>query len=251
MGKSISVKTNCQPMLTDTQKRLLSVQPDHNIAILCLAEEYPMLEVIQEKEMLMCRFLSEEEWCHFSYNSSLSFIHEFFIQNQGPQFIVISDDDIFARVQEEYRIDWSISCYRLFQDIATTSAIPAGLEPLRPEFLSCVFENSKYQQFLNKEYLAKRLELGGGYCVMRESKPVAWVMTHDDGSVGMLHILDTYRRQGLAKKLVEAMSWRVRQSGRPVFAHIEPVNEPSLRLFYSLDFELRGKISWARVLGRK
>ncbi|MBK6964099.1 MAG: GNAT family N-acetyltransferase [Bacteroidales bacterium] len=223
---------------------MLSEQ-DHNVALLCLAEEYPLLEVIQEGTMLMCRFQSDEEWCHFSHNSTHSFIKSFFRQYNRGQYVVISDDKVFDQVQQDHRKAWSIACYRLFQDDDHSLQEYPGLQIIRPEHLQVVYDNSKYQQFLSLEYLNMRLQLGGGFCIERDGQPVAWAMTHDDGSVGMLHVLDQYRGLGYARLLVLAMSGEVRKINRPVFAHIEPVNFPSLNLFRSLGFEVRSKVTWA------
>jgi 8-oxo-dGTP diphosphatase len=232
-------------MLNQTQKHLLRSEPDHNIALLCLAEEYPLLEVIQDGEMLMCRFKSDEEWCHFSYNSTHAFVRAFFRQNKRGQYVVISDDGVFDQVQQDHRKAWSIACYRLFQDTELSLPEYPGLQQLCIDHLGLVYDNSKYQQFLTTDYLNKRLELGGGFFVEQDGQPVAWVMTHDDGSVGMLHVLNKYRGRGYARILVQAMSKEVRKKDRPVFAHIEPVNLPSLNLFRSLGFEVRGKVTWA------
>jgi ribosomal protein S18 acetylase RimI-like enzyme len=232
-------------MLTEAQKQLLLSEKEQNIALLYLAEEYPLTEVMQSGNMLMCRFISEEEWCHFSHNSTPRFIDDFFGCNSRGQYVVISDDHVFDYARKHHRLIWSITCHRLFLKDSVASTVNNLIQPLRPEHLKIVYDNSKYQQFLNLNYLSKRLELGGGYCVNVEDNPVGWMMTHDDGSVGMLHVLDDFRGRGYARMLAKAMSQRVVQKGREAYAHIEPSNEPSLKLFLSLGFEIRGKITWA------
>ena len=235
-------------MLNHKQKELLLSGHDRNIAMISLAREYPLLRVMEKEEMLMCRFLSEEEWCHFSYSCDTAFVSEFFQQNTGQQYVVIADEALFLWIQQHYQVEWYIDCYRLFQTTAPKPPDMTGVVPMLPEYLPAVFANSKYQQFLSINYLTKRLELGGGFCILNHDKPVAWVMTHDDGSVGMVHVLEPFRRRGYACTLVEAMSWKVRQSGRPVFAHIEPSNAPSLKLFDSLGFTIIGTITWAKTV---
>ncbi|HPG33373.1 MAG: GNAT family N-acetyltransferase [Lentimicrobiaceae bacterium] len=234
-------------MLSQTQTGLLLVNSDQNISILCMDEEYPLLEVQQEGPMLMCRFQSDEEWCHFSYNSTSAFLAGFLKLHPGRQYVVVSDDSAFSWLKLHCQLIWSINCYRLFQE----NEIPAGdgtlVVPLLSEHLPLVYDNSKYQQFLSMDYLQKRLESGGGFCICNAGMPVAWIMTHDDGSVGMLHVLDAFRHRGYARRLIEAMSARVRQKGRRVFAHIEPSNEASLQLFTSMGFAVKASVTWALV----
>lgn len=234
-------------MLAEEHRQLLLKAPEQNISILCMDEEYPLLEVMEQAGMLMCRFQSDEEWCHFSHNTDAGFIGNFFGKHSQKQFIVVSDSHLFDRIGKAYRVAWSISCYRLFLNLSVFPEPAAAIEQLRSYDLRYVYENSKYQQFLNMDYLTKRLELGGGYCIRDQQLPVAWIMTHDDGSVGMLHVLDAYRGRGFARKLVTAMSRKVSQKGRPVFAHIEPTNTASLALFGSLGFIARNRLTWARV----
>lgn len=234
-------------MLTENLKHLLLSEPDHNIALLCLSEEYPLLEVMQGGAMLMCRFKSDEEWCHFSHNASTAFIDSFFRQYTKGQYVVFSDPEVFNYVRQQYKIAWSISCMRLFLDNRIALKMPPGLQPIRQVHLQKVNDYSKYQQFLSKDYLLKRLEYGGGFCIEQDGLQVAWVMTHDDGSIGMLQVVDGYRGRGYARMLVNAMAIKVRQKGRPVFAHIEQGNAPSLNLFESLGFEVKGQVTWARI----
>lgn len=234
-------------MLHKNQRHLLLSEPDQNIALLCLAEEYPLLEVVQEGSMLMCRFKTDEEWCHFSYNASIDFIDSFFRQHTKAQYVVISDPALFTYVHQQYKIAWSISCKRLFLDNSIDLTMPPGLQPIRQEHLQKVYDYSKYQQFLSKDYLLKRLEYGGGFCIELDGLQAAWVMTHDDGSIGMLQVVDEYRGRGFARMLIKGMAIKVRQKGRPVFAHIEPGNKPSLNLFESLGFEVKGQLTWAKI----
>jgi 8-oxo-dGTP diphosphatase len=234
-------------MLTEEQRQLLLQEPEQNVSLLYMAEEYPLLEVMEQAGMLMCRFQSDEEWCHFSHNADAGFIADFFSKHPKRQFIAVSDSHLFDWISKTYGVAWSISCYRLFLNVPVLPEPAADIDQLRPGDLRYVYDNSKYQQFLNMDYLAKRLELGGGCCIRDQQSPVAWIMTHDDGSVGMLHVLDAYRGRGFARKLVSAMSRKVHQKGRLVFAHIEPSNIASLKLFGSMGFIVRNRLAWARV----
>lgn len=234
-------------MLTPAQKNILLQDYDQNIGILCLNDEYSLLEVRQDGAMLMCRFQSDEEWCHFSYNAGIEFIRQCFSRYRKPEYVVLSDAGTFAKLRQERQVEWSIDCLRFFLRQPGDPEITSGIEPLLPDQLPLVYQHSKYQQFLDMDYLGLRLKLGGGYCIRADGKPVAWVMTHDDGSVGMVHVLDEYRGRGYARKLVSAMAKSVAASGRPVFAHIEPANTASVRLFTSMGFEQKGLITWARL----
>ena len=60
-----------------------------------------------------------------------------------------------------------------------------------------------------------RIENGPGYCVRRGGEPVAWGLTHDDGSMGFLHVLEAYRGSGMARALTSALAGAPGPDGRP------------------------------------
>lgn len=231
--------------LNESVKQKLIRHHRENIALFNLAGEYELIEVAEENDMVMCRFLSDEAWCHFSHNSSADFLGKTLEASRQDAYLVLTDVDVFAWLKSQYRLAWHISCIRLFlQSSAIVSSQPF-VEALTPGDLRQVYENSDYQQFLSMDYLKQRLMLGGGFCVRVSKQPVAWVMTHDDGSVGMLHVLEAYRGNGYARALVMAMASEIRTKGKEVFAHIVHSNIPSLRLFASLGFAPCCEVSWA------
>lgn len=232
-------------ILNESLQQTLIRHQRENMALFNLADEYELIEVVEDNDMLMCCFLSDEAWCHFSHNSSADFLGRTLEASRKDAYLVLTDAEVFAWLKSQYRLAWHISCIRLFmQNSAIVSSQPL-VEALTPGDLGLVYENSDYQQFLSMDYLQQRLMLGGGFCVRVSNQPVAWVMTHDDGSVGMLHVLNEYRGKGYARALVIAMASEIRKKGREVFAHILPSNIPSLRLFASLGFAPCCEVSWA------
>ncbi len=234
-------------MLSESQKKLLLKDPEHNISFFCLDEAYQLVELTERDDMLMCRYKPDQEWCYFSFNANRDFIRDFFDAHDGIQPVVILDQSLFEWITLQYRVHYSIDCFRLFLRKVDFSEPDADIVPLQPADLQNVYHTSKYQNFLSMAYLHNRLRLGGGYCIRAGDMAVAWIMTHDDGSVGMLHVLDEYRGRGFARRLVMAMSRDRHRKGKAVFAHIEPNNRASLNLFESLGYEASGRHTWAYV----
>jgi predicted GNAT family acetyltransferase len=73
---------------------------------------------------------------------------------------------------------------------------------------------------------------------------VAWAVTHDDGSLGMIYVLDDYRRHGYAKDITISMVEKTRRLGRYPFVHIIKDNEKSLNLAQGLGFEKVSSVVW-------
>jgi GNAT superfamily N-acetyltransferase len=79
-----------------------------------------------------------------------------------------------------------------------------------------------------------------------DGRPVCWMVTYHYGSIGMLHTVDSHRRQGLARAVVLALCnhLRIVRSYMPPFCHIIDDNAPSRSLFESMGFVRRGTADW-------
>jgi ribosomal protein S18 acetylase RimI-like enzyme len=92
--------------------------------------------------------------------------------------------------------------------------------------------------------IVRRIRSGPGYCIRRKGAPVAWGLTHDDGSMGFLHVVEKYRRQGMARTLTAVLAARLLRLGVQPFMYIVRDNTASLRLTASMGFSRAGRFSW-------
>ena len=72
----------------------------------------------------------------------------------------------------------------------------------------------------------------------------AFIITHADGSMGILHTRTELRRHGLGRAVTSALARELLDQGRRVYCFIVNGNEPSMRLFESLGFRRRASCSW-------
>jgi len=79
------------------------------------------------------------------------------------------------------------------------------------------------------EYIIKSWPSSGFY--NEKGELVGWALTHNDGSIGIVHTLDGYRKKGIAQKLVANHILKLQALKRPFFCHIDPKNEASIKLF--------------------
>jgi len=113
---------------------------------------------------------------------------------------------------------------------------------LRPEDAQLIARAWPYGR--SPEHILRRLRSGPGYCIRRRRTPVAWALTHDDGSMGFLHVLKEYRGQGMARTLTTALAEKLLRRGVQPFMYIVTNNRPSLRLTASMGFSRAGRYSW-------
>ena len=75
------------------------------------------------------------------------------------------------------------------------------------------------------------------------STSTAWIVTKEDLSLGLLFTDLNFRRQGLAKRVVEHRIAASREMGRP-FCHVELDNEASSALWKGMGWELGWVVGW-------
>jgi ribosomal protein S18 acetylase RimI-like enzyme len=94
------------------------------------------------------------------------------------------------------------------------------------------------------EHILRRIRNGPGYCIRRRGMPVAWGLTHDDGSMGFLHVVEQYRHQGMARTITTALARSLLRLGVQPFMYIVAANRASLRLTAGMGFSRAGRFSW-------
>jgi GNAT superfamily N-acetyltransferase len=93
-------------------------------------------------------------------------------------------------------------------------------------------------------YIASRMRAGPTCAIRRNGKPAAWAITHDDGAMGILHVLDEYRGQGMARSITTALARRCLKAGVKPFMYILTDNKASISLTEAMGFDRRGVYCW-------
>jgi Acetyltransferases len=118
------------------------------------------------------------------------------------------------------------------------------IDKLSPSDAEYIYENYEYKQYCNVEYIKERIERGPALGIKKDNKLAAWVMTQDDGAIGLLTVIPEYRRKGLARELMLSMVKCLRNVGQVPFMQIEEDNIPSMTLAMSLGFKKDRRIHW-------
>jgi len=93
-------------------------------------------------------------------------------------------------------------------------------------------------------YVVSRIRALPGCAIRHKGRLVAWALTHDDGSMGFLHVIKEYRGQGMARALSTALAERLVRIGIQPFMYIVRNNRASVALTGSMGFTRRGGYSW-------
>lgn len=119
-----------------------------------------------------------------------------------------------------------------------------GLEikPLTTEHLEIVYEH--YHDDVSYEYLKRRLEDGAIFGGFVDGELCGFAGTHEEGAVGILRVLEKFRRRGFGAALEGYVINEVLKRGEVPFVQVNPWNEASIRLQMGLGFEVSREVLW-------
>jgi GNAT superfamily N-acetyltransferase len=99
-----------------------------------------------------------------------------------------------------------------------------------------------------ESYVRSRIEGGPSAAIYEDGRPIAWALTHivtdRAGLIGMVHVLEGHRRQGLASAVVCALSRELLADTRTPALHAYADNGAALRLFPTLGFRKIKRQVW-------
>lgn len=103
-------------------------------------------------------------------------------------------------------------------------------------------------------YVRRRIENGPTAAIYEDGDPVAWALTHmvtnRVGIIGMVHVQDGFRRKGLARSVVAAVSRELFRGGKVPALHAYIDNLASLSLFPTLGFHRVKRQVWGDAVFR-
>ena len=109
------------------------------------------------------------------------------------------------------------------------------IQPLTPIHINWVHEHNNH---LDYEYLNERLKCGAIYGGFLDGELCGSIGIHAEGAIGMIKILDNFKRQGFALELGGFMVNNLLDRGDIPFSHIEFDNKASIDLHKKLGFEI-------------
>jgi len=220
-----------------------------NINMLNFMESYPVMSLERIGNSVLLRGVSDCQWVYVSSPD------EGELKNVAEK--LTEEDRAFAAMEEWMlpvlfpgrAFSWELSMTRLVlpDHVAFPKAPPSSLAPLSPDDAEYIFEHSIYQNVTRPDYIRERIQAGPSAGIRESGKLAAWLMTQDDGSIGVLHVLDDYRGRGYAYDLTVYLITGLREQGRIPFVQVEDTNTKSMNLALKLGFRKDRRIHWFKV----
>lgn len=228
--------------------RRLAEDPIRNMAALGFFENYPPEQVFQVGDSFILLGESDHLWGYVSSQSESELTRLFEEYPIGTKFFASVEEWMIPVIAKDAEVEWVLSTDRyLLPENHPVDPPSRTTCTLDVSFAEYIFDHSDYQAFTSVEYLRDRIARGISAGIMENGTLVAWALTHDDNSLGCLHVLPEFRRKGFAKAVMGSLIIQKRKADEPVFLNVEPSNINSMKLVTGMGFVIDRKISWVKL----
>ena len=228
----------------------LGVDRVRNSSIIGFIKNNPISSLLTVGKSTLVKGRSDRNWVHISSRNKNEFNKLLKELNVEDIWFASLEDWMINELPRTRKIEWQLTTVRYFLPCdVVIQKYKMNLTRLNSEDALYVMNNSDYKHFLSEEYLKDRIERSFSASVRENDKPVAWALTHDDGAIGALHVLDGVRGKGYAQEIVCNLSYQIRNAGYIPIAQIEEKNIGAIRLFEKLGFIKDRNTTWLKLSG--
>ena len=111
-------------------------------------------------------------------------------------------------------------------------------------------EHYTYKSEHSLQELSDNLKCGPSGAIYEEGKMVSWLMTHTDGSMGVMYTVKEARKKGYAIDLTMHVAEKLIKNNWVPFIHIVHGNNPSIELAKKCGFHVlwRNRVVWYKKI---
>lgn len=219
-----------------------------NMNMIYFMEDYPVESLDRIGDAVLLRGTSDHTWIYISSRdqAGLNAVAKG-LTEEDTHFAAIEEWMVPALIRDK-QVSWCLTMVRLLLPAYVTyPKIRDDIAPLSVNDAPVIYDNSRYKAVTSRSYIRERIRRGPGAGIYRQGKLVAWVMTHDDSSIGVMHVDERYRRLGFAHDLTVFLIEEVRRRGRIPYVHVEETNAKSMNLALKMGFRADRSLSWFEI----
>lgn len=218
-----------------------------NISTIGFIENNPINEIIQLNNSYLIKGTSDVEWIYIVCNNEND-LRALLGKSQDNIYFASVEDWMIPIITEKQNAEWILSTMRYYlPDDVEVPENKKEVIPLTTDHIGFIISQSNYKQFLSAAYVEERISKSISAAIMKKDKLVAWGLTHDDGALGSLHVLDEFRKKGYGKEILISLIHQNRKLGKISFAQIEERNIKAIRLVEHLGFIKVKRVSWVKL----
>lgn len=227
---------------------ILKTDIHRNISFINFIKNNPVTGIEIIGKTVIAKGISDHEWVYICCGTKNE-LEQLLNHAKKNQYFAVIEDWMLSTVARGREIEWKLTTRRyILPDVIDIKNMEAQISNLRTDDADYILENSKYKDFLSVEYIIQRIQKGESCCLREKDKPIAWLMTQDDGALGFLTVLPEYQKKGYAKLLLNEIITRLRKKGEIPFAYVEDSNEKAVQLINRFGFTKDRLVHWIKLV---
>lgn len=218
-----------------------------NISTIGFIENNPITKVIKINHSYLIKGKSDVEWVYIVCKNEND-LRALLQKSAGNTYFASVEDWMIPVVTENKETEWILTTMRYY--LPEDVDVPENKKeviPLTNNHIGFIISKSNYKQFLSPTYLEERITKSISAAIIEKDRLIAWGLTHDDGALGSLHVLDEYRKKGYGKEILISLIHQARKLGKVPFAQIEEKNINAINLVENLGFVKDRRVSWIKL----
>jgi len=235
-------------MLPKDIKKTLEKDELSNISMLGFFSKRDPVKILKHNKSIMAMGISDEHWWYMAIKKPSDFA--WFLDNteSSDRYLAVIEDDLLEEIRLRFTFRWKLSVHRfILKEKVEVFMSNENIGNLSISDAEYIYSNSNYKEYMSIPYVRDQISQGPAIGYWEDGKLVGWILTHDDCALGMLHVLEEYRRKGIARLLLVEIIGRVQAIGLVPFTYIEPENCPSLSLVNSIGFIPDRIVHWVNI----
>ena len=231
----------------DIVKKALSIlekEKLRNVNIINFLENNDINDIQIVNNSILVRGKSDREWVYISSTDKKE-LKILCRNNSSDKNFGVIENWMIPIIIKENKIKWRLTAIKLYLPEHVHIYKPKyNAVPLSLDDIDFIFKNSAYKDYLTRDYIHDRIKRGVSAGIYKSGKLIAWAITHDDGAMGFLNVLEGYRRKGYAMAVSYSMINQLRKKKKIPFVHIEESNIKSMNLTLKMGFLKDRIINW-------
>jgi GNAT superfamily N-acetyltransferase len=237
-------------MKDELYKLLLQLRQDFlsNISTIGFIENNPITEIVEINNSYLIKGKSDVEWVYLACKNEKQLKRLLEKLSDNNIYFASVEDWMIPIITENRKAEWILTTMRYYlPDVVEVPENELEVFPLTTDHIGFIISQSNYKQFLTPAYVEERITKSISAAIIKKDKLVAWGLTHDDGALGSLHVLDEYRKKGYGKEILISLIHQNRKLGKISFAQIEEKNMKATNLVENLGFLKDRRVSWIKL----
>ena len=220
----------------------------YNLSIIGYIKENPLKRIVRQGDSFLAQGSVEERWVYLSSEDEKELTDLIRNLDVEDKYFGALDGWQIPHLTKDNEIEWLINAYQYhYPDDKEIPRNKIETHQLTPKDSEYIISQSIYKDMLSVEYLNERINRSVSAGIYEDRKLVAWALTHDDSSLGSMHVLEDYRRRGYAKEITISLLRQCREIGKIPFLQCEDKNIPAQKLVEGIGFVKDRNVSWLKL----